>query len=133
VSDKIIAISSDPYWLKAIDGATGGSAELLLYVGDYADYLAEYTLGKDAILLVDSTGQNNLAEAVRRLRKQGWNQIVVIAASSSWRDAYTFIHKSGAVDYWKKSYDTERIRRDVARFRTELTWQKEMIPTWTTR
>jgi len=66
----------------------------------------------EALLLVDATRQPNIEAVVRRLDKQGWRYVVVVAADPHCRGTYAVLD-AGAYDYWPKSYTPAIIRQSV--------------------
>lgn len=112
----------DAYWLKAMamiaDEAV--TVEPIQCPANYLECLDRLPeADPEALLLVDTTGQPNIEAVVRRLRKQGWRYIVVVAAVPYWRETHAVL-EAGAYDYWRKSYDPAIIRQNVEQWLSQM-------------
>jgi hypothetical protein len=112
----VFALGRDTFWLDAT-GRAGGKVpvQLIRCHGDYLRCLDHLPApDPQALLLVDATGDPDIAATVRVLRRRGWRYVVAVAADPSWRQARAVLARSAGYDYWKKSYEPDVIRRDIA-------------------
>ena len=119
----VYALSRDRFWLEAV--AQAASAGLIVYpvecpegFPDCLDGLPE--ADPEALLLLDATGQSDVAYLARLLRKRGWRHIVVVAALSCSTQARAVLRERDADDYWHKTYAPEAIQRDVGQYIQEV-------------
>jgi hypothetical protein len=118
---RVYAMGCDPYWLRAVeDSAAGYAVAVATCPGSLAkclDLLPE--AGPTDLLLVDATGQSDIAGVANRLWDAGWRHIVVVAADPSYKEAHTVLRKTRAQDYWQKTYETQAIRTSILGFWAE--------------
>ena len=120
---QVCAMGCDPYWLRAVeDSAAGYAVAPVACPGNLIDCLK--LLPKAApgdLLLVDATGQSDIAGVVSRLWEAGWLHVVVVAADPSYKEARDVLGKTRAQDYWQKTYETKAIRASILGFWGEMT------------
>jgi len=129
------AIGGDKHWLGAMRKTTdrGIMVRTFFCKGDYAMGLDQSFMPDDnKFLLLDATGQRDIAATVRCARERGWKRIIVVVADSSWRQAYTLFHKAGVYDLWPKSYVGPAIRQHMEKTLTELNEAEERLDERTT-
>lgn len=104
---QIIAIGQDLYWLEVMKKADGAilAVEKILCFNNIKDILADTrSLVHDTLLIIDAFGRPNIKTAVQRVRKLGWQYIVVVSADPSAKEAITVLRDAGGYDYWVKTY-----------------------------
>ena len=119
---KIIAISQDDYWLKAIHAAVAGLGKVQIASCD--DSLRECldrlpAVDPQALLLVDVFSKENIDKIVSGLYQAGWRFIVVVAADPSLKEAIRVIKAQG-FDYWKKTYTIPDIETEIRKCLEEI-------------
>jgi hypothetical protein len=115
----LYAVSRDRYWLEAIAqlADTGLVVEPLECSQGYPDCLQELPeASPEALLLLDATGQGDVAYLSRLLRARGWRHVVVVAADPCSEEARAVLKQGAADDYWHKTYAREAIQRDVNQY-----------------
>jgi len=113
---QVYALGQDAYWLKAVAGIADESISVkpIHCTEDYPECLDRLPQAdRKALILVDATGQPDVAAVVRWLREQGWRYVIVVAADPSWEDARAVLREGSAYDYWEKTYVLAIIRRNV--------------------
>jgi DNA-binding response OmpR family regulator len=124
---NLYAVSQDRYWLEAIAqlADTGLAVEPLECVGGYPDCLQELPEAEpEALLLLDATGQSDVAHLSRLLRARGWQHVVVVAADPCSEEARAVLKERAADDYWHKTYARKAIQRDVDQYIADV-WGRD--------
>jgi hypothetical protein len=121
---RVIALSQDTYWLKAVHQALlGRVCDLRLLKSIVALPQSEAR----TILLVDASGQSDLEEVVIRLRDLGWRYVVVVAADPSAKEATLVLRRHLGYDYWEKTYEEDDIYLRMKECFEEMTAELEPL------
>lgn len=124
----IYALSQDRYWLKALAQAAdvGVTVKPIECPEGYPDCLEGLPpADPKALLLLDATGQSDVAILARLLRARGWPHIVVVAADPCSQEARSVLRERVADDYWRKTYAREAIWRDLRQYVQEV-WGNDL-------
>jgi hypothetical protein len=111
----IYALSSDPHWLKAMEGAadTTYGVRSQLCAGDYVSCVNGLPPpAPTSVLVLDATGHPLVEQVLGQARHLGWQHVVVVAADPSWQQARLVLRTAQGRrwDYWNKSMNSEVIR-----------------------
>lgn len=127
---RMYAMSQDCHWLQVLrdlpDKLISGGK--FYCSNDYPFCLNQ--LGepdRNALLLIDATGQSNIAETVSQLRKQGWRYVVVVAADPSSKEAHAVFKEAGGYDYLVKCYTHKSIQNELERCLNEIALQEDRL------
>jgi hypothetical protein len=118
----VYALSQDPFWREAVAKATvaGVTVKPVECPDGYPDCLKWLTpADPEALLLLDATGQEDVAYLARLLRTHGWRHIVVVAADPCSTKARAVLTQGTADDFWHKTYARDVIRRDLRQYLQE--------------
>jgi hypothetical protein len=119
----VYAVSRDRFWLEAMARieVTGVQIQPVECPDGYPDCLKGLPeADPEALLLLDATGQDDVATLARQLRARGWQHIVVIAADPCSHVARSVLRERIADDYWHKTYAREDILRDLRQYLQEV-------------
>jgi len=112
----VFALGQDREWLRALDSVQDDDlrVQAVFCLDNYLICLDRLPpAGSGALLLMDSYGQPDLIDAVRKARKLGWPYVIVVTAAANWREAYRAMHDGGASDCWIKNYASTSLRREI--------------------
>lgn len=128
MSLRIVAAGQDRYWLTAVRKALkggGGEVKLLRCTRELQGCISglEHP-DRDAILLLDASGQSEVEKTVKSLRLGGWRYVVVVAADPSAKEATAVLRRNLGYDYWEKTYDEAAIRERVQACEAEIAGMK---------
>ena len=119
----VYALSQDRFWLDAVVQAAsqGIMVQRVECPEGYPDCLKGLPEADlEALLLLDATGQSDVAYLAGLLRARGWRHIVVVAADPCSKQARDVLRERVAEDYWHKTYARETIQRDLDQYVQEV-------------
>jgi hypothetical protein len=125
---QVYALGQDTYWLKAVARIADESisVKLIHCTQGYPECLPRLPQAdREALILVDATGQSDVATVVQWLRGQGWRYVVVVAADPSSREAHAVLREAEGYDYWTKTYASKIIRRSIEECLSEMRQGKD--------
>jgi hypothetical protein len=113
---SVFGLGRDASWLETLESVENDEifVRTMFCRDDYLRCLENLLpLEPNALLLIDSTGQSDLVDAVRKARQMGWQNVVVVAAAPNWREAYRTIRDGGAIDYWTERRSIVCLRQEI--------------------
>jgi hypothetical protein len=120
---RVWALGQDLHWLETVKRAFDDPdrVEIVECPGNLADCLDRLSQSAEkALLLLDASGQRDIASVVRMLRNLGWHYVVVVAADPSVNEARAVLRRNLGYDYWRKTYSVPVVRADIERGFEEL-------------
>lgn len=126
---SVIALGQDLYWLDAVLDATStltGIAPAKKFSGSPLRSISQLPRpNSHTVILLDASGQVDVAGVVLEFRAAGWRYVVVVAADPSANEAIAVLRRNIGYDYWQKTYDEDAIREKVQCCITEIIEKKQ--------
>ena len=108
----IYALGQDKFWLSALHQACTYNRQIksIHCAVNISGCIVDLPVPqKNAVILLDASGQSNIAQSVKVLRDKGWKFVVVVAADPSVKEAVSVLRMGMGYDYWKKTYVVQEI------------------------
>jgi hypothetical protein len=130
---RILAMGQDLYWFAAMKKAIAIlEDDLLSPRKQFRSVKCAADLPRanaNTLLLIDASEQLNLEATIVQLRQQGWRYVVVVSADPTAKQATAVLHWDQGYDYWEKTYDEQRIGKQVQAFFDEIRKAQKLTKT----